>query len=135
MKDSIKLAAAVIGTATTGKAPIVVSKKILPMRAPYAQAESLKYTTRLVYDDQGRCVEEVRVLAGSIPPNAPRFFINAQIEISQGERKVAKQISNPIPANSLQEAFDKHDAIVAECAQKFQELNDQIVREAEKNDA
>ena len=122
--DAIKLAAAVVGTAITGKVPIQVSRKILPMRAPYAQAEGLKFTTRLVYDDQGRCVEEVRVLAGRIPDGAPRYFINAQIEISQGDRKVAKQISNPIPASSLQEAFDKHDAIFHECVQKFQEIND-----------
>src|ERR1700685_3091174 len=71
-KDGMKLAAAVIGTSLTGRPPVHVSRKILPMRAGLVNAGTLLYTTRLVYDAQQRCVEEVKLLSGRQPPGASR---------------------------------------------------------------
>lgn len=110
VKDGMKLAAAAIGTAVTGRPVVHVSRKVLPMRAEFKHLEALKFTTRLVYDQQGRCVEEVKVLAGRLPPGGPRFFLCCNVEISIGNHKRRIQLGNAIQAANLDEAFRNFDS-------------------------
>ena len=121
MKDSIKLAAVVIGTSVTGRPSVQVAKKILPMRAGWTKQGPFRYTTRLIHDGDGRTIEEVRILSGPTPKGAPRFFLACQAELNVGGNKRIISVDDPIPAETLDDAFAHHDATLRfalEAAQK-----------------
>lgn len=130
-RDGMKLAAAAIGTIITGRPPVHVSRKILPMRGNYPQAKSLIFTSRMVYDGAGRRLEELVVLAGSMPAGTTRFFFAGQLEVERAGKKIMVSIPNqynpepiPIPAKSLHEAFAKYDQILHAIAGDLQEKLD-----------
>ena len=124
IKEAMRNAAALIG-ATNG---IKVSRKVLPIRKHVIQGNDLTFTTRLIYDGAGRCIEEVRVLSGTMPPEAPRFYLVAQIEFSRGDAKRAVSLSNPIPAKTITEAFGRWQSVFEACCAELEAK----VNEAEK---
>ena len=124
LRDSMKLAAAVVGTAVTGRPVVQVSRKVLPMRAGWNR-EPLKYTTRLVYDGDNRCVEEVRILAGAARKDLPRFFLCCQAIINVGGNSRTIHLDDPIiGANTLDEAFQKYEGALKAALGKAQKRVD-----------
>lgn len=140
-KDSMKLAAAVIGTAITGRPPVMVSRKVLPIRRNYPIAEGLMFTSRMVFDGAGRRIEELHVISGRIPPNACRFFFAGQIEVEQDGKKVTIPIPNryvlepvPIPARNAIEAFQNYDSVLKALADELQKKLDETPEEPKETE-
>lgn len=139
IKDSLKLAAAVIGTSVTGRPPIHVSRKILPMRANYPTGEALAFTTRMVFDGAGRRIEELVLLSGNLRDQT-RFYFAGQVEVERDGKKVTVAIPNvyypqpiPIKAKTLTKAFQEYDRILHVIAAELQEKLDAAEQaEAEK---
>lgn len=143
LQDSMKLAAAVVGTAVTGRPPIQVSRKVLPIRANYPRAEGLMFTSRFIYDGAGRRIEELCILSGRIPPGGTCFYFAGQLEVEQDGRKIMLPIPNrfmlepvPIMARTKLEAFKEYDnvlkALAAELQKKLDEAEAAALKEAEE---
>jgi hypothetical protein len=128
IKQAMQAAAALVG-ASSGLPGIQVSRKALPIRKHAISAPGLIFTTSLVYDGAGRCIEVVKVLRGKLPDAAWRFYLVAQIEVSKDDQKRGVPLSNPIPAKTIEAAFGKWDAVFKACC-------DELERKlAEKTDA
>lgn len=139
LKDSMKLAAAVVGTAVTGRPPIQVSRKVLPIRANYPRAEGLMFTSRMIFDGEGRRIEELHLLSGRLLPGQTRFYFAGQIEIEQDGRKTVISIPNrfmmepvPIKARTALEAFKEYDNVLKALAEELQKKLDEAEAEALK---
>ncbi len=118
IKEAMRNAAGLIGAVNGHQ--IVVSRKALPIRKHAIQARSLIYSTRLMYDGAGRCIEEVQLVAGKLPDGAARFYLIAQIEVTAGERKASHPLNNPIPAKNLREAFERWDSVFRACCEELE---------------
>ena len=157
LKDSIKLAAAVVGTAITGR-QINVSRKVLPIRANYPKAEGLMFTTRFIFDGAGRRIEELHVISGRLPPGATRFYFAGQIEFTLGDKSLVLKFPNngtvelrqngssrfipcpqewliqpaPIPALNALQAFQEYDKVLKMLADELQTKLDEAQAIEEK---
>jgi hypothetical protein len=158
IKDSMKLAAAVVGTTITGRPPIQVSRKVLPIRANYPRAEGLMFTTRFIFDGAGRRIEELHILSGRMPPGTTRFYFAGQIEFTLGDKTLTVKFPNngtvelkqgtvsrfiesprewliqpaPIMARNAIEAFREYDNVLNALAAELQKKLDEAEAEALK---
>ena len=154
IKDSVKLAAAVVGTAVTGRPPLQVSRKVLPIRRNYPIAPALMFTSRFIFDGSGRRIEELHVISGRLPPGHSRFYFAGQIEFTMGDKSLTLRFPNngtvelkqngtsrfiecprewliepaPIVAGNAIQAFQAYDGVLKMLADELQTKLD----EAEK---
>ncbi len=156
IKDSMKLAAAVVGTSITGRA-INVSRKVLPIRRNYPTGKDLLFTSRFIFDGAGRRIEELHALSGNFPPNHSRFYFAGQIEFTLEDRSLVLRFPNngtielkqngvsrfiecprewliepcPIPAKSALHAFQEYDNVLKLLADELQKKLDEARPKAE----